>query len=238
MRFPRRTVGAAAVVLTVLASGHAVAGVRPTPSRLGSVAVDRLHAVADAAIAKRLALLSLLTEDVRAASHLTAADRSSLLAELSADTKGLTALQVQIDADDNLSSLLAEVRSIVTEYWVFAEVAPKVHLVRAADFALDVIAKVQGIEPTLKALIDRAKTAGKDVSTAQQAYHDLVAQLSAAKKLVAPIPDRMVALMAADYPTPAQSTMQDARQELLAASADLTKARADAHAIVDSLLSP
>lgn len=222
--------------IRLLAGGLAAA---TTLSLVGATAAQaapgatmaRLKAAGDSAITSRLAVLQQLTSEVTGAKHLNAGDASTLLGQISADISGLTQLKATIDAETNGANLVTELKSVVTSYRVYVEMVPKVHLVRAADWVVDVTTTIGGVEPKLQAAI----TAKGNPAAAVAAYGDLVSKVSAAQGLAGGLAGQLEGLTPAQYPTPAQATLHTDRQTLGTAASDLKQARADLQIIRDAL---
>jgi hypothetical protein len=214
---------AAGTVMTLTGAGAASAAVKPGVARLQQRGND--------AINQRLTTLNELTGEVTAARYLTAPDRAILLGQIAADIAGLTRLKATIDADTNPATLVPEVVSIVTAYRVYVELEPKVHLIRGADFVLQIAGTITPIEPKLQA----ALAARHDPGTTAAVYADLVAKVAAAEQLVSGLSGRLAALVPSQYPSPAQATLKAARQAIGAAAADLRQARSDLGQLRDAL---
>jgi hypothetical protein len=221
----------AAAVTFVVALGGATAAQAETDTttstvaghraELRSEAIDALKARGDFEVDRRLRTLSDLTRRVQNATHLTAANRDALTAQLAAETSGLTALKAKIDADTDLATLRADLRSIVSQYRVYLLMDPKVHLVIAADRALaaadafdKVFARLDG-----KPGVDQAKLA------------DAKAKVAEARSLAGAVPGSVIPLQPPDYPGN-RPTLESARDHLRTARQDLRAARAEVGQLV------
>ena len=194
---------------SVTSSSPTSTSLTSTPANAVKPAVARIQQHGDDAINQRLSTLKELTADVTSAKYLTATDRSNLLGQIGADTTGLTQLKATIDANTNPATLIPEVQSIVTAYRVYVELEPKVHLIRAADFVLQLTGTITPLEPKLQAAITARKLTG-----AAEAYTDLAAKVAAAEQLVTGLSSQLAALVPSQYPSPAQSTLKSARQNI------------------------
>jgi len=228
-RIVRLIAGGLAAATTLSLAGATAA--HALPANPSTATLARLKQKGDSAITDRLAVLQQLTAEVNGAKHLAPGDKSTLVGQLSADVSGLTQLKSTIDAETNPISLVTELRSIVSAYRVYVEMAPKVHLIRADDWVIDVTTTITGIEPKLQAAI----TAKGNPAAAVSAYSDLVAKVSAAEGLANGLTAQLEALTPPQYPAPAQTTLRAARQALGSAAADLKQARADLQNIRDAL---
>jgi hypothetical protein len=155
---------------------------------------------AHAAITRRLETLTRLAARVRDNEYVSDAHRSALAALLAAQTRGLTALGAKIQADTDLETLKADVKSIVTDYRVYLLTVPKVHLVLGADTELAAAAKLDDVAARLQTKIDAAKAAGKDVTAAQGHLDAMKAKVGEVRAAASGVTDAVLALVPQDYP--------------------------------------
>ena len=228
----RRMAAVAALVPTLALVGVAVPASADTPRQ--DAVLTRLKTRGDAEIARRLATLDQLSSGLSQASHLTAADKSTLNTILNNDKSGLTTLRTKIDADTDVATARVDVQSIVTSFRIYVLVVPQVRLVRAADLGLDAATRLDQVASRLQTAIDADKTAGKDVTKAQAAVDDLKAQTKAASGLLTPVPGQIVAITPSQWPG-AQSTLKSARDAVRNARHDLQTARGDARTALTDL---
>ena len=221
----------------LLAALTALAATLASPALAADTpAVARLHARADAEIARRLVALDRLAAVVSDARHLAGADRDALLNQISNDRSELTSLKATIDSDSNPTTLRAEVRRIVTDFRVYVLLEPQVRLVRALDAEQDAIARLTDVAAALKSRIDAAKSAGKDVTAAQTALDDMNAKLAAASAAVEGRAAAVIALTPSGYPGN-RSTLDAVRRAVIDAHADLVAARDAARHALQALKS-
>ena len=132
-----RKLSAAALTgaLLLVAPAAAMAGTNAAPARTPAAEpgarrdVGTVKARAHEAIARRLDTLARLASRVRDNQYVSDAHRAALGDLIAAQTRGLTALDAKIQADTDLETLKADVKSIVTDYRVYLLTVPKVHLV-------------------------------------------------------------------------------------------------------------
>jgi hypothetical protein len=233
----RRLVAATALATTLVAgaaAGPAVAAPPTTSRQRQAAGIAYLKQRGNIEIDRRLGALTTLRGVVTDATHLTDADRRSLLTTIDDDTTGLTALKAKIDNDTDLATARADVKSIVTAYRVYVLLEPKVHLVRAADASSALGDAFGTLATKLQTRIDAAKQAGKDVTAAQAALDDLQAKVADATGKAAPIPGQVVPLTPAGYPGN-RPTLVAARGTMLLVKADYEAARTDAKNVVNAL---
>lgn len=232
-----------AAVMTVSAlllavPGTALAQTEPVESAVPGVdrtlTIDQLKRRALEAIEKRLDAIARWTETVETNEHLDADHRARLLADLSATTRGLNSLADDIEAATTYSELGRLIPKIVEDYWVFALLGPKVHLVITADVMSDVHNRFEDVAGSIQDAIDRLAEAGYDPTAAQAALDRMEAQLGTASTLYEPIPGTVLSLRPADMPD-ASAVLRQARADLEAAAEALRAARSAAHEAVKAI---
>jgi hypothetical protein len=187
-RLTRATVGCAAAAVTLIGlSSTAFAAESPGPAvaSTSSPAPDHgqsLTAIqqrAAAAIAKRLASLSVAINDVTNSSAISSGDKTTLLATLNADVSGLTALGVTIAADTTAQQALTDYKTIFTGFRVYALALPQVHFAAAADtITATVLPKLTDAQSKLAALLAGVDS-GKNTPAVQAKMADLATQIAA-----------------------------------------------------------
>jgi hypothetical protein len=186
--------------------------------------IDQLKRRALEAIDTRLEAITRWTGHVETADHLSAEHRAALLAELGAAARGLDDLAVQITAAETYSELGTLIPKIVEDYWVFALLGPKVHLVVAADVMAHVGERFEEVAGSIQGAINRIEEAGYDPAGAQAALDRMQAHLVAAATLITPVPDSVLDLQPADMPE-AGAQLRNARADLESAGEELRAAR-------------
>ena len=224
--------------LLVAVPGTAFAQTEPVESSVPeadrSLTIDQLKRRALEAIEKRLDAITRWTETVEANEHLDADHRARLLADLSATTRGLSSLAEDIEAATTYSELGRLIPKIVEDYWVFALLGPKVHLVIAADVMADINDRFDEVAASIQEAIVRLTEAGYDPTAAQAALDRMQAHLVAASTLIGPVPGTVLALRPADMPE-ASADLRTARADLESAAEELRAARKAAHEAVEAI---
>lgn len=224
--------------LLVAVPGTAFAQTEPVESSVPEVdrtdTIDQLKRRALEAIDNRLDAIARWTETVESNEHLDTDHRARLLAELSAASRGLTSLAGEIQAAGTYSELGRLIPKIVEDYWVFALLGPKVHLVIAADTMSDINDRFEDAAASIQEAIDRLAEAGYDPTAAQAALDRMQAHLSAASTLIGPIPGTVLSLRPADMPE-ASAELRKARADLETAAEELRAARKAGHEAVKAI---
>ena len=169
--------------------------------------------------------------------YLTAADKATLLGEITAENEGLAALRVKIVADTDRATLVADCKSIVGNYRVYMLMIPKAHLMIASDAAAVIGQKLTDLATRLQADIDKAKAAGRDTTDAQRDLNNLKAAISAGTGAAAPV-DGLVnfalPLNPSDYESDEQN-VKTARTDMGTAHTNFVQARSDAKQVIADL---
>jgi len=195
---------------------------------------DQLKRRALEAIDERLDAIARWTERVEASEHLDADHRARLLAELSATTRGLKALAADIEAATTFLELGGLIPKIVEDYWVFAMLGPKVHLVIAADVMAHISGRFEEVASSIQEAIDRIEEAGYDPSEAQAALDRMTAHLVAASALIGPVPGTVLSIHPADMPE-AGADLRSAQAGLGSAAEELRAAHKAGHQAVEAI---
>jgi hypothetical protein len=222
---------AAAGALLALPAASATAGT--TAAGTGSC-LPRVDAASAAAVSARLTVLTAHQSAIAADPTVTPSDRSALEGTYAQDTAGLTATKASVDAATECAVAKATATTIVTSYRVYVLVGPQTHLTEAADAGLSGASGLQAVEPSLRTAIAAAALAGRNVTTAQAAYADLVTRVTATQQELAPVPASMLGLTPPEYPG-CLPTIEADRRAVVAGGSGLAAAAKDVSTIEHSL---
>lgn len=228
----------AAAVTGALVLGAPAAALAASPTSPAQQGVRRdagaVKARAHEAIERRLQTLDRLAQRVRDNRQLSDSHRAALTDLIESQVRGLTALDATIQADTDVEKLVADAKSIVTDYRVYLLTGPKVHLVIGADTEVAVAAKLDEVAGRLQTKVDRAAAASKDVTTAQSHLDEMKAKLADAHSSAAGVPDAVLPLVPQDYPDN-KPVLDTARASLQAGRTALHAARDLAREVVANL---
>lgn len=213
----------------------ATAGASPRTGAASTVTAtgDKAQTVKDdaaQAIAKRQAQLVTLGQRLSAS---PACDTDGHVAGIiTADQSGLAALGDEIAADTDPATLATDVRSIFTDFRIYAVVTPQANTATARGHIGTASRTLSGDLASADQLIAAAKSAGRDTAAAEAAAADMATQLDAATgpaqdaaaKVAALQPDRGdtgVASANAAAVKAAHAELTSAGTALRAASTDL-----------------
>jgi hypothetical protein len=161
-------------------------------------------------------------------SDVASADKTALLPTITADVTALTALNATLRAETTLAGVQADAASLAG-YHVGDFVLPQARVVAAADEMGASAAKASAAQPRLQAAITAAQTAGRDVTAANAALTDYVAQVAAATSDAGAVHDSAIALISGSAGNAAAFTA-DAKQ-VGKSGAELRTAARDARTI-------
>jgi hypothetical protein len=213
----RTIIGSAALAaVAALAIAPAAAQASPAPT---TKTLPQIQAAGAAAIAARESTLTTALNAVNANTQITSSDRATLVATLTSDQSGLTALGQTLAADTTVPQAAADYKTIFTGFRVYLLAVPQVHFAAAADtITVTILPALTDAQQELAAVL--AAEPSKDTPAVQAAMADLATRITD----IGTLTDGLAPSVLAD--TPAQ---YDANHALLAAPrASLTTAQADA----------
>ena len=115
---------------------------------------------ADGEIDRRVAALTSLLGRLNGMKHLSDDKKSNLTSQVNSAIANLQALKTKIDGDTDPATLLADKKSIVDSYRIFALFMPQIRIMAYADSLIDVaqLMKTKTTDATALAKIDDAIT--------------------------------------------------------------------------------
>jgi len=201
-----------------------------------AIRIENLESRAAHEIDRRLADLSLILTRISTFKHITDSDKASLMLSVKTEITNLKSLKSKIQADTNLATLKADVKSIVDSYRVFVLFIPKIHLLAATDRMLSIADELTSLSVKLQAKIQSAKTAGKDVASLQELLDDITNKVADTKSLASTVQSTVTPLSPDGYPGN-RSTLLAGRDMLRTGHNDLIEASHDAQKIIQGLKS-
>ena len=199
--------------------------------------VAHLQALGDCEINRRLVTITTLQDHVSNPNGLTDGDRSALQGLLAADTTGLTALKAKIDSEADVTTLRADIGTIVTDYRIYLLMVPMTAEVISADNEAAAVGRLTTVAGKLQ---DRIDAASGDVSQAQADLDNMTASLGqVSTSTLSDMTQALLALTPAGYNAGTagpvlkadHTTLQGIRTSLNAARADAVACRAALRAL-------
>lgn len=180
-------------------------------------------------LADRVTKLNTLLSQVQSSSsHLTSSDQSALVGDISGfELPGIQALQPEVQQATTCAQLWSYTHQMVYSYRVYLVMTPQTHETITADNETYVDGQLTSLEPTIEQAITWAKSHGRDVSGAEEAFTDFQNQCNAASTAVSGLSSTLVAQNPSGYPantsvfSSAHTQETGARNHLKTAFADL-----------------
>jgi chromosome segregation ATPase len=223
--------------LPLLAAALALAALLPTAA-LSAPAICDLACVkqlGDKLIAQRLTSLAEANTkvmDQQTKGHLTAAQATRLLGEITENTNGLTALKTKLDGDTDLTTARTDVRDIFLKFRIYAVFLPRLRHEALLAIMTNIDGKLKDLEPKIEAAIDKAPADQK--GQLNQLYADYKGQLKEAEAQIDAAQGQLPVLTPNLYNTDRTTYNQaftSLKNDTRAAHDALKKARADLHQI-------
>ena len=201
----------------------------------GEVTMDKLQERAEKEINRRLESLNKLITRINEFKKLSASQKSSLTSQVQTEIDSLEALLVKIQADTDLETLRADVKSIRDSYRIYALFIPKIQIMGAADRMLNIADEMSTHAATLETKINEAEAAGNDVAELESLLVDMNIKIADAKTKAQNALDTVTPLTPAGFPDN-KTELQSARQMVVDAHHSLNDARQDARKIIVGLM--
>lgn len=185
-------------------------------------------------IDRRITSLNAVLTRLNSMKKLSTDNKTSLTTQVQSQINNLMALKTKIEADTDITTLKADVKSIVDSYRIYALFIPKVHIIASSDVMLDTVDKFNTLYSKLQIRIEQAKAAGKNVTSLETALTDMKVKVDDARTQAQGAQNLVASLKVEEYPGN-KTELQKARTMLKTGQQDLVVARKDARTIVQSL---
>ncbi len=140
---------------------------------------------ADAMIANRISTLNALKTRIDSDKRLTADEKTSLTSDVQTTITGLNSLKTTIDADTDLAKAKADTKLIVTNYYVYAFLEPKLRMLITLNNLQTTSSNISSLLPQVQDLVTKVGGQGKDVSGLNTILVDISSQLSSVNATIA-----------------------------------------------------
>lgn len=220
------------VILTspaVVAAQSVASPAATTKTAVTDKRVTNLQTRGAAEIDRRLTSLNSWLGRINANPNLSPTAKTNLAGTIQAEVTSLTALKAKIEADTELVTLRADVKSITDSYRVYALVLPQTALTVTANRVEMTAAKMATISAQLETELE-----GNTSKPAQTALTSLKAKVASALAAATKVQTAVLALVPQGYPGN-RSTLTTSRNQLQTAIRDLRNARTDIKTIMDVL---
>lgn len=236
------------LLLSVASISYAQGGLRRDNLRSGSASAQRQAVQAQnqterlehlrergyKEIDRRIASLEKLIERLSEMKRLSSEQIEDYKSQIQENIDGLTALRAKIEADSDLATLQADVKSIVSGYRIYVFFIQYIHLNAAFDRAYTVYNNMNTVYGKLSTRIEEAKTNGEDVTELNTLLSDMNAKLNDAKTLLDQGLSELSGLTASGYPDN-KSKLTDGRSKLKTIHQDLKTVHSNGRKIINGL---
>lgn len=141
------------------------------------VRLQKIQQRANSLITKRITALEQLISKIKNDNNLNSSQQASLIAEIQTSISSLTTLKSQIDADTTPQIALAETKTIITDYRIFAMVEPKIRYLIILNNLSSLTGNLQIAITQIQSLITSFQSQGLNTTTAQAVLNDISTQL-------------------------------------------------------------
>jgi len=226
----------AVVLATALSLAVAFPAMAQTSTTTAPAAVTKAITKADKEISARLDALNKLSTRIQDIKNLSAADKSTLAAEIQSQTDTMNSLKAKIDADTDPTTLKTDLNSITIDYRIYALIIPQAQIIAAADRIKTTSLDLAIVASKLQARMTAAQAGGNDITALQAPLADIQTKLTdaqtqaqnAVSAVTALVPDQGDTTTA----TANQTALKNGRAALKVGQTDLQAARKDAGTIL------
>lgn len=190
---------------------------------------------ADNQIQYRLTSLNNALARIGNAKKLSAGDKSKFTSEVQTDIANMTDLKAKIDSDTDLTTLIADAKSIFTDYRVYAIFLPQVHMLAAVDIMGVTADNLASVSARLQTRIQRDQSQNQDITNLNNLLTDMNSKTVDSRTQAQAAESEVISLSPADFP--ASQTLKDARSKIKTGTQDLKTARQDGLQILQGLRS-
>lgn len=189
---------------------------------------------ADRKISRRVEALNRLATRINAMKNLSDDQKTAFQALVSQYLGDLNNLKAKIEADTDVATMKADVKSISESYRIFALVMPQIKIMDTAERVAVLTEETTTLAGKLQARIAAAGSKGKDVAALNASLAELQAKIADAKIQAQNAENAVINLDPNGYPGN-KAELENARNLLKAAKEDMHAARDDAKKIVQAL---
>lgn len=187
--------------------------------------LDNLKKRADKMINNRVNELNRLLSRIQADKKLSADEKVSLSANVTATINELMRLKAKIDAGNDLATARLDAKQVITNFKINAIFVPKIRLLIIIDNLQALAAKVAPLVPKLQNKINDLKSQGADVTNFQLLVNDINNRLETINNKLTQ--DKTTVLgVGISSPNP-QTTLSQVRKDLASVRSEFAQIRHD-----------
>lgn len=143
--------------------------------------IENLRLRANKEITRRIGFLTELSLKLDQVKKLSDTDKTSLKSQIQAQIDSLNALKAKIDADTDITTLRADVKSIINGYYTFAYFRVKISLYVASGRLSSTIDTSNIVYNKLQTRISEEEAKGTDVTALKALLSDMLLKITDAK---------------------------------------------------------
>lgn len=185
-------------------------------------------------VTRRITALNMLSKRIGEMKKLSSVQKTQFQGEIQAQIDGLNSTLAKINSDTDITTLRADVKSIITEYYIFAFFNVKISLLVATDRISTATDTVTMIYNKLQDRVTKAKAEGKDVTEMQANLTDMLAKINDAKTQYTLAENELNSLTVQGYPAN-KTSLLDARAKIKSGEAALKTALEDGRKVIQEL---
>lgn len=193
--------------------------------------IENLKQKANVEIDRRIVALNKLIARLTEMKKLSSSQLATFKTDIQTNIDGLNALKVKINADTDLTTLREDVKSIVSDYYIFAFYIQYINLNAALDRASTTLINSTNVYDKLSARINELETAGKDVSTLKVSLVSMKTNLDNSKTTLDAATTELSSLSKDGFPDN-KAALLDARSKLKSIRESLVAAHVNAKSII------
>lgn len=193
---------------------------------------------ADQLIADRVSSLNKMVTRLNDMKTLSPEEKTRLITKITSAITELTNLKTKIDADTNPISMLTDLKSIYTNYRIYAEFEPQTHLLASSDTLTKSINELTQLAGKLQIRITEAASGGNNVDALKTLLTDMQSKIADAKAQQVAIQKNLTNVTPSGFnnnKTAVKESFVDSKNLLKTARADLQTAMQDARKIIMGL---
>lgn len=194
---------------------------------------------ADKEITTRINSLNNLISKIESIKNVSATDKATIASTTQNEIATLTSLKAQIDANTSTTTLRDDLKSITTDYRVYALVEPQIEILTAADKINQIISLMTIVENKLQIRIAQLQSSGVSTSSLSAPMSDIASKIADATSQAATAVSNTTSL------TPDQgnattaranaAALKTARANIKTGNSDLQAARKDMETILQGI---
>ena len=228
-------ISAATLILPMVASAQTVTPAKGAARHEANL--TRLNTACTNAINQRLSSLNSANTKINSLVKLSSTQKQQYSGEIATDISGLQGVQTKCTNDfnaGNVQSLRADYQSIFTQYRIYAEFLPQIHLLAASDTMSVTATKLSDLATKLQSRIQSAN----NPSNLTSLLSDMQAKISGANSQYTTVESQVEPLTPQSYdsnPSSTKATFQSARSDIQTGASDLKTSLSDAKQIIQAL---